>query len=102
MASDWQNASLMRDVDNSSLVTPLDALLLINHLNSNGLRELPPRTLHSGDLFYDVNGDNFLTPLDVLIVMTRSTISVNDSPRLSAGLHLHPIRIAPDWCSPET
>jgi len=27
MASDWQNASLIRDVDNSSLVTPLDALL---------------------------------------------------------------------------
>ena len=59
MASDWQNASLMRDVDSSSLVTPVDVLLLINSLNSDGSRELPPRLQHTGDPFYDVNGDNF-------------------------------------------
>jgi len=56
MASDWQNASLIRDVDNSSLVTPLDALLIINNLNSNGSRELIPLAQHAGDLFYDENG----------------------------------------------
>ncbi len=59
----------MRDVDNSSLVTPLDVLLLINNLNGEGARELPPRVQHASDPFYDVNGDNFLTPLDVLIVI---------------------------------
>ena len=69
MAGDWQNVSLIRDVDNSSLVTPLDVLLLINNLNADGSRELPPRQQHGGDPFYDVNGDNFLTPLDVLIVI---------------------------------
>ena len=69
MASDWQNADLIRDVDNSSLVTPLDVLLLINNLNSDGSRELPPRAQHGGDPLYDVNGDSFLTPLDALIVI---------------------------------
>ena len=69
MASDWQNASLIRDVDSSSLVTPLDVLLLINNLNTDGARELPSRSLHTGDPFYDVNGDSFLTPLDALIVI---------------------------------
>ena len=86
MAGDWQNASLMRDVDNSSLVTPLDALLLINNLNSNGLRELPPRTLHSGDPFYDVNGDNFLTPLDVLIVINAINNIGERQPTVVGGL----------------
>ncbi|MCY2979575.1 MAG: hypothetical protein NTU79_12995 [Planctomycetota bacterium] len=53
MASDWPNASLIRDVDNSSLVTPLDALLIIDNLNSNGSRELTPRVQHAGVMFYD-------------------------------------------------
>lgn len=36
MASDWQNQLLVCDVDNSSLVTPLDALVVINAINANG------------------------------------------------------------------
>ena len=86
MASDWQNDSLIRDVDNSSLVTPLDALLIINNLNSNGSRELPPRTQHTGDLFYDVNGDNFLTPLDVLVVINAINIFGDSQPTVVGGL----------------
>ena len=69
MASDWQNASLVRDVDNSSLVTPLDALLLVNNLSNHGARALPPREFESNELYLDVNGDTLLTPLDVLIVI---------------------------------
>ena len=69
MASNWQNASLVRDVDNSSLVTPLDALLLVNNLSNHGARALPPRELESNEPYLDVNGDTFLTPLDVLIVI---------------------------------
>ncbi len=86
MASDWQNASLMRDVDNSSLVTPLDVLLLINNLNSNGSRELPTRTQNSGDPFYDVNGDNFLTPLDVLVVINAINNIGERQPTVVGGL----------------
>ena len=36
MASDWQNQLLLCDVDNSSLVTQLDALIVINAINANG------------------------------------------------------------------
>ena len=86
MASDWQNASLMRDVDNSSLVTPLDALLLINNLNSDGARELPPRSQHAGEPFYDVNGDNLLTPLDVLIVINAINKFGDRQPAVVGGL----------------
>ena len=86
MASDWQNASLKRDVDNSSLVTPIDVLLLINNLNSEGSRELPPRSQHTGDRFYDVNGDNFLTPLDALIVINAINNFGDRQPTVVGGL----------------
>ena len=86
MASDWQNSLLLRDVDNSSLVTPLDVLLLINNLNSEGVRELPPRSQHAGDPFYDVNGDNFLTPLDALIVINAINDFSDRQPTVVGGL----------------
>ena len=86
MAGDWQNASLMRDVDNSSLVTPIDVLLLINNLNSEGSRELPARSQHTGDPFYDVNGDNFLTPLDALIIINAINNFENRQPTVVGGL----------------
>jgi|GEM_PF-2261468 len=90
MASDWQNASLIRDVDNSSLITPLDALLIINNLNSNGTRELMPRVQHTGVMSYDVNADNYLTPLDVLVVINAINSLGNSQPRSSAVLRLLP------------
>ena len=86
MASDWQNASLMRDVDNSSLVTPVDVLLLINNLNGDGSRELPSRSQHTGDPFYDVNGDQSLTPLDALIVINAINNFGERQPTVVGGL----------------
>ena len=86
MAGDWQNASLRRDVDNSSLVTPLDVLLLINNLNSEGTRELPSRSQHSDDPFYDVDGDQWLTPLDPLIVINAINRLSDQQPKVVGGL----------------
>lgn len=86
MASDWQNAALIRDVDNSSLVTPLDVLLLVNQLNNSGSRELPPRTPNTGDPYYDVNGDHFLTPLDVLVVINAINNVGDRQPTVVGGL----------------
>lgn len=86
MASDWQNASLIRDVDASSLVTPLDVLMLVNNLNRNGSRELPPRSQHAEEPFYDVNGDNHVTPLDVLMVINAINSFGDTTPTVVAGL----------------
>jgi hypothetical protein len=62
----WHNAALPWDVDGSGDVTPLDALLLINFLNSLSIRPSqpldPPR-------YYDVNADGQCSPLDVLLVI---------------------------------
>ncbi len=70
LASDWRNGSLVGDVDNSALVTPLDVLQVINDLNNLGSRQLPAHK-PSSELFVDVSGDGWLSALDVLL--TQST-----------------------------
>ena len=66
----WQNPTDPDDVNNSGNVTPIDALLVLNHLNAFGAGPLvgnPPGT----QTYYDVNGDNNITPIDALLVLNR-------------------------------
>ena len=66
--SPWQNQVLSVDVSGSGKPSPLDVLIVINELNSNGSRQL-----NSSDLAMsfklDVTGDGILSPLDVLVVI---------------------------------
>jgi hypothetical protein len=57
-----------QDSNGDGLVTPLDALLIINDLNALGPRPVPapPRTLTN---FLDVNNDGVISPLDALLVI---------------------------------
>ncbi len=56
------------DVDRSGRVTSLDALLVINYLNTYG-----PGPVGQGDpgFGYDVNGDGFVTALDALLILNE-------------------------------
>ncbi len=84
-AAIWHNARIPVDVSNDqpALVSPLDVLLVINHLN-DALREgtsggLLPRQLdepRTGN-FVDVSCDGRVTPLDVLRVINY--LNVNGS-----------------------
>ena len=65
--SHWQNPVLAVDVDGDKKASPLDVLVLINYINTNGSGSLPS-TLPSPP-FYDVDGDTKISPLDVLIVI---------------------------------
>ena len=66
----WCNPNDAFDIDNSTYVTPLDALIVINELNSAGSYELPPPPAASSPPpYYDCNGDGYLTPLDALQVI---------------------------------
>lgn len=59
-----------QDVDLDGIITPLDALLIINKLNAEGAHELPEGTPGAVDgPFWDVSGDGELTPLDALLVI---------------------------------
>ena len=68
MESDWQNPRDPFDTNYTGEVTPSDALVVINYLNSVGQGTLPP---HPGipPFWYDVNGDGSATPLDALRVI---------------------------------
>jgi len=86
LASDWQNLSLIRDVDRSGLVTSLDALILVNAINESGIRDLPPRPVASTEPHCDVNGDGSLTPLDVLIVINAINRLDDHQPTIVGGM----------------
>ena len=68
----WHNIShpLNVDGDADSLTTPIDALLIINWLNSHPNQpELPTDGDPSVDGYIDVNDDGLCTPLDALLVI---------------------------------
>jgi hypothetical protein len=82
------NMDFPADVDQDGNLTPMDALLVINHLNHSGAAE------GEGPMV-DCNGDGFVTPLDALEVInqlnsgqTRSgqNLPANIASNLSSGL----------------
>ncbi len=64
----WQNPVNRFDVNNDGVVTPADAVEIINFLNEYGSQKLPPIT-QSPQYYYDVDGDGYVTPNDVLAVI---------------------------------
>lgn len=69
IASPWQNALEIEDVDENSLVEPLDALLVINYLNRHGSSPLPP--ISADSMLIDADGDGWATPVDALLVVNE-------------------------------
>ncbi len=73
--SPWHNYANSRDVNGNGIVTPLDALIVINYINANAGSFALPRTPTSPPRYYDVSagpagdGDAEVTALDVLIVV---------------------------------
>jgi hypothetical protein len=58
------------DVNHDGLVSPLDALIVINELNAHGTR-LAPSLLGTSQYEWDVNRDGSIAPLDVLTIINR-------------------------------
>jgi len=91
----FQNPETPTDVDANGQVTPLDALLVINALNSIGstsIDALAGQNAGAGEgepsdtiapPFVDVNGDYVLSPLDVLLVVKH--VNSLDSSNGAAG-----------------
>jgi len=66
------NYSIPEDVNGDWQVTPLDALLVLNHIaKQGGSSDLSGFERGSLEHFVDVTGDNLATPLDALRVMNR-------------------------------
>jgi hypothetical protein len=67
----WNNAADPGDVNGDGTVDPLDALTVINELNSGGIRALPAVQANSPDELCDVNADDMLTPADALMIINQ-------------------------------
>jgi SdrD B-like domain/Dockerin type I domain len=65
----FHNASKAADVNDDGAITPLDALLVINHLNA--ARAGLSRDLAALSVFQDVNGDGVISPVDALMVINE-------------------------------
>ena len=68
----WHNGLDPLDVDGEDGITPFDALLIINQLNSGENPQLPetrPRPL--APPFLDTDPDNFVAPFDALLVINE-------------------------------
>ena len=63
----WQNTASRFDVNANGIINPLDALIVINYLNTNGPGALPAS--YTGPYYLDVNGDGLVSPLDALGVI---------------------------------
>jgi hypothetical protein len=67
----WHNERSPLDVNDDGLITAMDALAVVNHLN---LKDEPLPAPSSGQQpphFVDTNGDGFVTPHDVLLVVNH-------------------------------
>ncbi|MEO8494569.1 MAG: dockerin type I domain-containing protein, partial [Planctomycetota bacterium] len=58
------------DANNDGVVSPLDALLVINWLNNSGTSALG-EPFGSQQLFLDINDDGEVSPLDALLIINR-------------------------------
>jgi hypothetical protein len=82
------NAGNAADVDGNGLVTPIDALTIINFLNAQS-NDNSGLLTSSGGYYMDVNADGYISPIDGLLVINRlnshGTVSQGE-PDLEKGM----------------
>ncbi|MEM7476340.1 MAG: Calx-beta domain-containing protein [Planctomycetota bacterium] len=66
----WTNPANPLDINDDGFVSAIDALVVINHLNTQPPGRLDPPT-EEPEFFVDVSGDSFVTAIDALLVIDR-------------------------------
>jgi len=84
----WQNEENTADANADGSVSPVDALVIINHINDQGSGTLPVPPPTNIVFFFDTNGDGSVSPVDVLIVI--NLLNTNGE-----GEDSHPPRLIP-------
>lgn len=79
----WTNAVDRFDVNDDGAVSPIDALLVINHLNGTNDAQLPELTDRPPH-FLDVSEDGFATPLDALMVINALNSQLSGEAELAS------------------
>jgi hypothetical protein len=80
----YHNDSNPGDVDGDGIVSPLDPLIIVNHINSHGPGVIRPEgegpTPHM-----DVDGDGVVSPLDILVLINIINSGSANPPSSSGG-----------------
>jgi hypothetical protein len=67
LKSAWQNPTLNLDVNDDGHISPIDALLVINYLNTGGPSKLPDT--QPAPPYLDPSGDENASAIDVLLII---------------------------------
>ena len=93
----WTNPAQALDVNDDTFVSPIDALLVINELNSGGPRQLsPPSAGDAPPPYLDTSGDGYATSIDALLVLNY----LNAQP--ISAVAAHSVAAVPAVASAET
>jgi hypothetical protein len=67
----WQNPTTALDVNNDGIISPNDALVVINELNKDGPHSLPlpPVAPNGPPPYYDVAGTDSISSIDALMIL---------------------------------
>jgi hypothetical protein len=71
VGSRLQNPDSKFDVNDDGNVSPIDALLVINHLARDGSGSIPVEDTDFGPYYYDVNANKIISPTDALDVINE-------------------------------
>ena len=75
------------DVDNNGLVSPLDALIIINHLQPKTAAQVQVSMLSSEQTFFlDTSNDHLVSPIDALLVINHLALVPEPSTIFSGAL----------------
>jgi len=96
VVSIYQNPRNRFDVDGEGTVSPLDVLVLINLLNSQG-PSLQVDGLPGPPAYVDVNADNRVDPLDVLDVINHINSRGNGEGEGIAACTFDDVFASDDW-----
>ncbi len=81
----WRNPDNALDVNADGSVSPIDALLIINHLNENPGDSSLPAPPAVPPPFLDVSGDLLVSPLDALLVINFLNATAGSGAASAAG-----------------
>ena len=97
----FHNISMPMDVDNDLQISPLDALVVINRINSNvGIdgEDAADKQV----TFCDVDADGTVSPLDVLAVVNELNANFEHRFQQASRQKQYRTRLSPDPSSPKT
>lgn len=93
LLSGWHNTALPADVNGDGIVSPLDALIVVNALSRAQTASIPLTDPPGPDSFYlDVDNNGVVTPLDALTVLNDLRVSPAFEPEGNLPVPLiHPL-----------